>query len=251
MGLRNLSKQLSCTISDGNIFVRLIPKNVENNDETFKWQAGEEIELKITNIKNQISFALTDPFQFYISEGIESRYYVNYLETGSQRNTAAGPMTGVKLLPDTNTLGVVTNYAIYFTIVNELPEGSFVDIYFPRGYYTGLDQVLCKAVKKAGPNTTCYVPDETTVDANTGQEVDMSNVIRIAQAFEDGNIESNTEIAFVLEGIRNPESSIDAETIAREFVIQTVSPTLYPIDGSYNLDFAIGCVFPCATCDSV
>ena len=30
-------------------------------------------------------------------------------------------MTGVQLLPDTNTLGELTNYAIYFTIVNELP----------------------------------------------------------------------------------------------------------------------------------
>ena len=79
----------------------------------------------------------------------------------------------------------------------------------------------------------------------------MSNVIRIENAFENGPIGANTEIAFILENIRNPEKSIDAETIAREFIIQTVSPRLYPIDGSYNLDFAIGCVFPCATCDSI
>jgi len=82
---------------------------------------------------------LTDPFKFYISEGIEQKYYVNYLETGSQRNTAAGPMTGVKLLPDTNTLGELTNYSIYFTIANELPQGSKVDINFPRGFYRDLD----------------------------------------------------------------------------------------------------------------
>ena len=160
-------------------------------------------------------------------------------------------MSSVSLLPDTNTLGELTNYAIYFTIVNELPQGSFVDIYFPRGYYRDLDQVLCKPVKKAGPSTNCFVPDETSVDPNTGQEIDMSNVIRIENAFLDGALEPNTEIAFILENIRNPEKSIDADTIAREFIIYTVSPKLYPIDGSYNLDFAIGCVFPCATCDSV
>ncbi len=29
----------------------------------------------------------------------------------------------------------------------------------------------------------------------------------------------------------------------------TISPDGYPIDASYNLDFSIGCVFPCKTCD--
>ena len=58
-GLRNLAKQLSCTISDSSIYVRLIPKDVLTKNS---WQPGEEIELKISNIKNQISFALTDPF---------------------------------------------------------------------------------------------------------------------------------------------------------------------------------------------
>ena len=111
---------------------------------------------------------MTDPFKFYISQGIESKYYVNFLSTGSQRNTEAGPMSSVSLLPDTNTLGELTNYAIYFTIKNELPQGSFVDIYFPRGYYRDLDQVLCRPVKKAGPSTNCFVPDETSVDPNTG-----------------------------------------------------------------------------------
>ena len=66
-------------------------------------------------------------------------------------------MTGVKLLPDTNTLGEVTNYAIYFTIVNKLPQGSFVDIMFPRDYYTNLADVVCTPVKKAGLNTECAV----------------------------------------------------------------------------------------------
>ena len=64
MGLRNLSKQLSCTISESSIYVRLIPKDVSTKNS---WQAEEEIELRIRNIKNQISFALTDPFKFYIS----------------------------------------------------------------------------------------------------------------------------------------------------------------------------------------
>ena len=41
-------------------------------------------------------------------------------------------MTSVSLLPDTNQLGVTTNYAIYFTTRNFLPKQSYVDITFPK-----------------------------------------------------------------------------------------------------------------------
>jgi len=63
------------------------------------------------------------------------------------------------------------------------------------------------------------VPNETIVDPSTGEEVDTSNVIRITNAFEDGPLEPNTEIAFVLENIKNPEKSIDADTVAKELTI--------------------------------
>lgn len=56
--------------------MRLIPQDV---DQKVSWQAGEEIELQISNIKNPLSFQLTDPFQIYISESTQQEFYVNYL----------------------------------------------------------------------------------------------------------------------------------------------------------------------------
>jgi len=44
-------------------------------------------------------------------------------------------MTDVALLPDSNELGALTNYAVYFTIANHLPLGSFVDIHFPQSQF--------------------------------------------------------------------------------------------------------------------
>ena len=117
-------------------------------------------------------------------------------------NTEAGVLSNVQLLPDTNQLGVQTNYAIYFTVKNAIPEDSTVDITFPEDYFTELDQVSCSAIKTAGSFTSCGLAD--------GQ----SNVIRISDAFRSDSIEENTEVAFLLMNIRNPDSSISEEIIS-------------------------------------
>ena len=73
-------------------------------------------------------------------------------------------------------------------------------------------------------------------------------MVRVTDAFSQSTIEENTEIAFLLMNVRNPDSSISAEIISNQFSIMTVSPDGYPIDASYRLEFSIGCVFPCETC---
>ena len=47
-------------------------------------------------------------------------------------------MKNVQVLPDTNSLGTVTDYSIYFTIENDLPKDGYVEIEFPRDYFTDL-----------------------------------------------------------------------------------------------------------------
>ncbi len=46
-------------------------------------------------------------------------------------NADKGILTNVRVTPDSNQLGSVTNYGVYFTTDNELPEGSKIVITFP------------------------------------------------------------------------------------------------------------------------
>lgn len=51
-------------------------------------------------------------------------------------NVDKGILTNVRVTPDSNQLGSVTNYGIYFTTDNELPAGSKIMITFPSQYYS-------------------------------------------------------------------------------------------------------------------
>ena len=91
-------------------------------------------------MQNPQSFGLTESFKIYVTTSVQQDYYVSQLESGmSVSNSEAGALTGVQLLPDTDDLGVLANYAIVFTITSELPIGSYVDITFPEDYFTDLD----------------------------------------------------------------------------------------------------------------
>ena len=105
---------LSCAISDRSSYVRLTPEDVAAKTQ---WEAGEAIQLSIGSITNPLAFGLTDSFRVYVATNLVSDYYVNQLEAGlSIANNEAGAMRDVRVLPETNQLGVTTNYAVYFTI---------------------------------------------------------------------------------------------------------------------------------------
>ena len=156
----------------------------------------------------------------------------------------------MQLLPDSNQLSVKTNYAFYFTISSDLPRGSYVEISFPQDYFTNLSDVYCSPIKTAGLATTCSVPDssEANYDSVTGTEISFENVIRIQGSFQVADIPANTEIAFLLHDVTNPDASIEGDSSSATFGIKTLSPEGYPIDASDNLNFNIGCEFPCETC---
>ena len=158
-------------------------------------------------------------------------------------------MTNVSVVPRARELGVTTDYGIYFTIENALPMGSSVDITFPRDYFSvdSLSAITCSGVSANVETPTCAFPIQTKIDPTTGLLVDRFNVLRLSGAILT-SIEPNAELAFLLSGVTNPASSLDTETIAREFSIETVSPSGYPIDSSVDVKFEIGCVSPCATC---
>jgi hypothetical protein len=51
-------------------------------------------------------------------------------------NTKPGNLSQSQILPDSNKLGVVTNYAVHFTLVNGLLDtAASFEIYFPPKYY--------------------------------------------------------------------------------------------------------------------
>ena len=188
---------LSCTISARSIYVRLTPEDVAAKTQ---WEAGEAIQLSIGSITNPLSFGLTDSFSVYVATNLVSDYYVNQLEAGlSIANNEAGAMRDVRVLPETNQLGVTTNYAVYFTISQELPAGGYVDITFPRASFSNLGAVTCSAITGAAV-TTCRVPTETIVDPATGIVSDTSNVIRVERTTATA-APPNTEIGLLLRGI--------------------------------------------------
>ena len=146
-------------------------------------------------------------------------------------------MKNVQVLPDTNSLGTVTDYSIYFTIENDLPKDGYIEIEFPADYFTDLEDISCTAIKIASETSKCQVSSRAP------------NVIQIVDSFNDASIEQDTEIAYKLLNVRNPVTSVGKDVIASKFFIRTMSPQGYPIDSTYNLDFTIGCQFPCLTCD--
>ena len=97
---------------------------------------------------------------------------------------------------------------------------------------------------------TCEVPTASSIDPVTGLVFDKSNVIRVYGTWTDTAIQANTQISFQMFGILNPSVSLSEEDINKEFKITTLSPLGYPIDQSHDLDFSLGCVYPCDTCET-
>ena len=249
MGITNLSAALSCTISDTSIYVRLNPIDVTTQ---VKWEAGDSVQFQVGSITNPMSFGLTDSFKIYVTTSMTQDYFINQLEQGlSISNTQAGTLANVQLLPDSNQLSKTTNYAFYFTITSELPKDSYVEITFPQDYFNNLENVFCTPIKTASKNTECFVPNETKYDSTTGQTITTTNVIRIMKSFEVNDVPANTEIAFLLQDVTNPATSIEGDSISTAFSIKTLSSEGYPIDASDNLNFNIGCEFPCETCEGL
>ena len=114
---------------------------------------------------------------------------------------------------------------------------GYVEVEFPVDYFTDLDQIECTAIKVASQDTFCQI------------SATKPNIVEVLNAFDGRIIEKDTEIAIKLLNVRNPVSSVSQTVIANEFFIRTMSPQRYPIDSTYDLDFTIGCQFPCLTCD--
>lgn len=51
-------------------------------------------------------------------------------------NVDEGILTNVRVVPDSNELGSVTNYGVYFTTDNDLPIGSYILVTFPADFYS-------------------------------------------------------------------------------------------------------------------
>jgi hypothetical protein len=64
-------------------------------------------------------------------------------------NIYRGILSDVEVLPDTNQFGALTDYSVYFTSMNVIPKGSYVDIEFPKDHFSGLGDIECKAIKTA------------------------------------------------------------------------------------------------------
>ena len=167
-GTRNLQESLSCTLQDSSLYLLIIPSPDPERD----LNPGDIIQFQVERITNPVSMEPTDSFKIYIATSITQDYYVNQMVTGlSILNTEAGRMKNVQVLPDTNALGELTKYSVYFTIENDLPQNGFVEIEFPALYFKDLEDIRCKAIKEASDDTRCYV------------KYPGSNILKIDDAF--------------------------------------------------------------------
>jgi hypothetical protein len=60
---------------------------------------------------------------------------------------------------------------------------------------------------------------------------------------------AGAELGFSLENIENPKQSITPDVVADSFKIRTMSDLGNAIDRAHNLDFTIGCIYPCLGCE--
>jgi hypothetical protein len=72
-------------------------------------------------------------------------------------NTWAGNLTDVSVIPDSNSLGVTTNYMFYFTTTNQIPVNGKITIYFPITVYGTISSVSCSASNNIDTSMLCYI----------------------------------------------------------------------------------------------
>lgn len=129
-----------------------------------QFDAGTVVQFQVKDIKNPLSLAPSESFKIYVTESLYQDWYVNQMVSGlSILNEFEGAMLNVQVLPDSNQLGKVTDYAIYFTPTNEIPQGSYVEVEFPAAYYDNLDSVTCIGIKNTGISTRCSSPSPNII----------------------------------------------------------------------------------------
>ena len=72
-------------------------------------------------------------------------------------NTIEGNLSKVKVLPDSNMLGSRTAYSIYFTTENVVQRNSYIEVEFPKDYFSDLTTVGCYGIKNVPTNLQCNV----------------------------------------------------------------------------------------------
>ena len=91
----------------------------------------------------------------YISTDLDADYKVNQMVHGlNMLNTIEGALTNVQVLPDSNKLNVKTDYSIYFTTANDIPRNSYIEIEFPKDYFTELG-LGCKPIRNIDSRLSC------------------------------------------------------------------------------------------------
>jgi len=71
----------------------------------------------------------------------------------------------------------------------------------------------------------------------------------VDRIFDRFTLESGITVGILLKNVKNPYKSLSEELIRKEFRISTMTPDEYPIDRAKDLDFTIGCIYPCMSCD--
>jgi len=133
------------------------------------------------------------------------------------------------VLPDSNKLSVKTDYSIYFTTANDIPRNSYIEIEFPAEYFKELGSG-CKPIRNIDSQLSCNID---------------GNIIRTNGTFNDTMPDKGEEIGIKLFGVLNPPDSVPAMVISKQFRISTLTEGGFPIDRAHNLQFTIGCNYPC------
>ena len=73
-------------------------------------------------------------------------------------NTKANRLLDVSIVPDTQQLGVLTNYTVYFTTATFLGKGTMIEVEFPKSIFGSLFNtsiMLCNAIQNLEATLSC------------------------------------------------------------------------------------------------
>lgn len=156
-------------------------------------------------------------------------------------------MTNVQVLPAPQTLGQNANYAFFVTLANDMTENGYVEIQFPWDIVP--DNVRCRTILSDTMNDPNCTVEQEIIPSADGGDPSIISIVTMSDTFETKVPSAGDELGFSLENIQNPMQSITPDVVAESFKIRTMSDLGNAIDRAHNLDFTIGCVYPCLSCE--
>ena len=240
-GQDNISLNLivdSISKSDQGTLIKII---LIFTDSSYIAPIGEELTIKVNNVKNPISVKPTSKFSFSIttSDNYKIEEYAKdinlIMQTPHQFVLSA-------VTPDLPSMNTMSDYLFEFTTFNPVPSTDLIVIIYPSEI--SIENNDC--ILEAGDDSSKSINPDATCDINH-----ITRTITISNAFTTkSNLPSSLSVQFKIKNVQNTISGTTAKTSS--FKLYLKDKDNYSKDQEENnLDIMFNCLYPCATCTDV